>query len=101
MICLIIISVKNTLIDIYFYYYFSVPWDFKRMDSTGVFDQVPSRGNIQDHIVFVPRGKDRELATGGADVHESNGNYSPFHDGQGETINGAEEFDGGGFEHGV
>lgn len=80
---------------------FTVPWDFNRMDSTGSFGQVPSGGNIQYHIIFVPKRKDSDLTIGGADVHERNNHYSPFHDGHREAINSAEEFDRGVFIHGV
>lgn len=79
----------------------TVPWDFKRMDSTSSFGQVPSGGNIQNHIVFVPKWKDGNLTIGGADVHKRNNHYSPFHDGHREAIDGAEEFDRGVFIHGV
>lgn len=44
-----------------------VPWDFKRMDSTGSFGQIPPRGHIQGHIVFVPKKKDNDLAIGGTE----------------------------------
>lgn len=79
----------------------TVPWNFKRMDSTCSFSQIPSGGNIQNHIVFVPKKKDSDLAIGGADVHEENNHYSPFDDGHREAIDGAEEFNRGVFIHGV
>lgn len=71
------------------------------MDSTGSFGQVPSRGNVQDHIIFVPKRKDNDLTIGDADVDEGNNHYSPFHDGHREAINSAEEFDRGVFIDGV
>lgn len=79
----------------------TVPWDFKRIDSTGSFGQIPPRGHIQGHIVFVPKRKDNDLAIGGTDVHKRNNQYSPFHDGHWEAVDGAEEFDRGVFIHDV
>lgn len=79
----------------------TVPYDFKRMDSTCRFNQVPSRGNIQDDIVFVPKKKDKDLTAGDVDKDQGEKNHSPFHNGHRETIDSAEEFDRGVFKHGV
>lgn len=34
---------------------FPIPWDLQRMGSTCSYNQVLSRGHVQDHIIFIPK----------------------------------------------
>lgn len=91
------------------------PWNLKRMNSALHFNQVPSRRRVQRHVVLVPkvhqtrRFSSTRDSTRSARVWEKDdptaGRYLWFHqpsdDGQGEAVDGAEEFDRGVFKHGV
>lgn len=43
------------------FFWLALPWDLQRMDSTFSFDQVLSRGQIQDHIIFVPKTEENYM----------------------------------------
>lgn len=91
------------------------PWNLKRMNSALHFNQVPSRRRVQRHVILVPkvhqtrRFSSTRDSTRSARVWEKDdptaGRYlwfhQPSHDGQGEAVDGAEEFDRGVFKHGV